>query len=506
LLSLHLSSAGQAVSPFAAVTARAHAADGTAASPNEQGTFSAHLALTLYDASGRVRSIEDGVTALLGAKLGEGDAAVVDVRDGDGDLSVTVRKDGTYAAVERGAGGVLRYDSRSTAAPSAALSALAQRAARAAGLASSAGTPVALGAAAPSVLGALGASASNDGVTVTITDAGGVSRYAARPDGTVSAARTAGEVALETVTVDGGAQIDAVRLADGSGTTTVRGGALGGTELTLTHDRSGTEHVAVTSGAGGSGLGAVAGSLAAVDAFGERITLGADAQGRTTAEIVDAAGTAFDLTAGASGTDASLNVALAVGGDTGTRHAELIEEATATTTTGSVAQESSAFVVGAHDAKDGSDARGTFRLGVDARIMSLTTANDGTAMTNDSAHLTAHADASGAIDVAGKAGAAAANGYRDLHGGGIASRLAYDAAGAASFDDAARQTLLAIDVDASGLEKTPLHPDDPTKLNSTTKDDASVTLDAFGRRRWGNRDAEIDVLHDKAHFSSSESA
>lgn len=504
MLSLHLDSAMRAASPFAAVTERAHAADGTAAAPHEQGTFSAHLDLKLYDAAGHVRSVTDGAASLVRAKLAEGDAAVIEVQDDRGEITVTVRKDGTYAAVQHGAGGALRYDSRTGAGGNAALSALAGRAEQIASVASSAGTATALANAAPAALDAVaGPGGSTTDLTVTITDADGVSRYAGRGDGVAFASRTTGDVALETASIDHGALVDAVRRADGSGTTTITGGALGGAELTLTRERDGAEHVAVTNG--GAGFGAAAAPLAAIDAFGDRITVRSDAQGRTTVDMVDAAGTAVTLRADQSGAAASLDVAVSVGGASGTERADVTEDATATTTTGSIARTGAALTAAAHDAKDGSADAGTLTFGIDQSIASLTTRANGITTTNDSAHLSAHAEASGSLDVAAKAGASAANGYRDLQGGGIAGAVEREATGAVSLRGAASRTILSLDAEADGQEKL-FENDDPAKLSSTTNDDASVRVDVMGHREFGMRHDEVARNRDHAYFSSSELA
>jgi hypothetical protein len=490
-------------SPFAAVTARAHAASGSGPAQQEaQGSFSAHLTLTLYGADGRTRNVQDGAAVLIGAQLGEGVAAVIEVQDAQGRaISVTLRKDGTFVAVEHAGGGTLRYDSRSGGAGSSALQGLADRAARIAGLAASSGTGAALAAGAQGALAAAaGPNGTTENVTVTITDEKGISRYAGGADGLVSAWRTTADVALETVTLDHGVQADALRRTDGSGSTTVTGGALGGTTFTLTHDRDGTEHLDVTSG-GGQGAGAGEAAVSAFDAFGERIAISADAQGRASVELTDAAGTAFALNGSLSGATASLSVNVGVGGKSGTHRAELTEDTTATTTTGSDAHATSTLIATAHDAKHGSVEDGSLALTVDASVVSAKTANAGIIETRSSATLGVHAQASGTVDVAGVAAARVDDGFRDEKGKqGVAAGSSSDAKGGVSLENAAAREIVALEVTALGDDLRSA----TSPQNSLTQDDGTITINAFGHRSGVMRHDGITRNQDHVHVSGQE--
>jgi hypothetical protein len=500
-LSLTMHRVSSDANPFAAVNARAQAAAGTrdAARPEAQGTFSAHLTVTLYGADGRARTLHDGPSSLLGATLGEGDASVIDVQDARGrDVTVVLRKDGTFSATENTGGGAVRYDSRDGLPAGGLLRELAQRAARIAGLASSAGTGVALAEAArDAVQDAAGPGESPKDVTVTITDGKGVSRYVGGNDGVVAASRTTSTIALQTVTIDRGVQTDAVRNRDGSGTTTVDGGALGGTRFVLTHDAGGTEEVDVTSG-GGSDLASGFAATAALDAFGDRITIGSDAQRRASIQLTDGAGTTFSLVADLSGTSASLGVALAVGTSTGTQRADLSEDATATTTTGSRAHATSALEASARDAEHD----GTLSFGIDASVASAShPLPDGVVETNATAVLGVRAQAAGTLDVAGAAGGRVEDGYLDDHGkAGVAGGVSRGARGAVGLHEASARDVLSIDVMAMGDDKrTPGKPE-----NSSTTDHATIAVDAFGHRASALRRDDINRVRNHAQFASSE--
>jgi hypothetical protein len=500
-LSLTLHRVATDASPFAALNARAHAAAGTnaAARAEPQGTFSAHLSITLYGADGRARTLQDGPSSLAGAALRETDAAVIDVQDAQGrDISVTLRKDGTFTAVEHAGGGAVSYDSRTGLPAGGPLLELGQRAARIAGLAASAGTGAALAEAAPdAVKGALAPGEAVKDAVVTISDEKGVSRYVGGDDGIVSASRTTATVALETVTIDRGVRTDAVRLRDGSGTTTVEGGALGGTRLVLTHEANGSEALDVTSG-GGSALPSGFASAAALDAFGDRLAIGSDAQHRASIQLTDGTGTTFSLVADLSGTSASLGVALAVGTSTGTRRADITEEATATTTTGSRAHATSSLEATARDA--GHD--GTVSVGVDASVSSAKQRlPDGTVETNASATLGVRAEAAGTVDVAGAAGGRVEDGYLDDHGkAGVAGGVSRDALGAVRLQEAGSRTIVSIDVMALGDDKR--KPDKPE--NSSTTDHATVAVNAFGHRASALRRDDIARNGNRSQFASSE--
>jgi hypothetical protein len=489
-------------SPFAAVTARAQAASGAGAPQQEaQGTFSAHLTLSLYGADGLVRHLQDGPSGLVGAKLGEGIAAVIDAQDAQGrDMTVSLRKDGTFVAVESAGSGTVRYDSRTGGAENALQQALANRAARIAGLANSSGSSTALETGAQGALAAASADGSTENVTVTITDATGVSRYAGGADGVVSAWRTTADVALETVTVDHGVQTDAVRLTDGSGSTKISGSALGGTTFVLTHDHNGIEHLDVTSG-GGDGATAGKAAVAAFDAFGEQIVIGADARGQTNVELTDASGTTFRLTGGLSGASASLSVDVAVGDTSGTRRAAITEDAAATSTTGSDAHATSSLVATAHDAKQGGVEDGKLTLAIDASVASSTSGASGIEETHGTAKLGVHAQAQGTLDVAGVASARVDDGFRDEKGNqGVAGGSSTSAKGGASFENTASREILAVEVSALGDDlRSPNSP-----KNSMTKDDGTITIDAFGHETGVLRHDDIFRVDNHVQIASQE--
>jgi hypothetical protein len=491
-------------SSFAGVTARAKAAAGGSPPQHEaQGAFSAHLTLTLYGADGVKRNVQDGAAALIGERLGEDVAAVIEGQDAHGrEISVTLRKDGTFVAVEQEGGGTVRYDSRAGGAGNATQLALANRAARIAGLATSSGTGAGLAAGAEGALAAAaGPNGGTENVTVTITDTKGVSRYAGGADGVVSAWRTTADVALETVTLDHGVRTDAVRSADGSGSTTVSGGALGGTTFVLTHDRDGTEHLDVTSG-GGHGGSTIEAAVSAFDAFGERIMIGADAAGQAFVELTDAAGTAFDLKGSLTGASASLSVNVGVGDSSGTKRAELTEDATATSSTGSDAHATSSYVATAHDAKKNAVAAdGTLAVTIDAGVVSSKTGHGGVEETLGTATLGVHAQAGGTLDVAGVAAARVDDGFRDdkakQH---IAAGSSSEAKGGVSFEGAASREIVAVEVSALGDDLR----SQSSPQNSTTKDDGTIRINAFGHRTGVMRHDDISRVENQVKVASQE--
>ncbi|MDB5042421.1 MAG: hypothetical protein JWN27_3147 [Candidatus Eremiobacteraeota bacterium] len=508
-ISLAFPIAASKASPFAAPAARTPAdAPGT---PPSQGAFSAHLTLSLYDEQGRARTIEDGPASLRGARLARDEAAVIQVQDPGGrDLTVTVRKDGTFAASSSTPGGTVRYDSRDGAPQDAATKALAARAAGLVSLAASAGTASGLSAAAAGVVASvqpvIGQDASAEGLVVTVSDAGGTSRYVGGAGGTVSASRTTADIALEAVTVDGGIVTDSVRKNDGSGTTTVDGGALAGTRFVVTRAANGVEAFDVTSGNGG-GVVSDSAALAAVDAFGERISILGGAGGVPKIALTDSAGTSVTFDAGQIGSDASLSVSVAVGGLTGTARASLTEDATATTVTGSSIRASSALVAG--EAKTGTgepDAgrSGTLMLRLDQQTFASSGVQNGIATTSADAGLQVHAQAAGSLTVAGTAAAAAGDGYIDPHGiQHVAGGVDRTASGSAALDRAAPRSIVDITVDARDKEQHAIA--DVKKQNAYTQDDALLSVEAFGHSAGAMRTDSIWQHDNHATFASSES-
>ncbi|MBV8370193.1 MAG: hypothetical protein JO036_14895 [Candidatus Eremiobacteraeota bacterium] len=495
----HLFSTPVNRSPFAALAERTHAASGAGAPQAAQGSFSAHLTLTLYGADGLVRNLQNGAASLTGAPLATDTAAVIEVQDAEGrEISVSVRKDGTFVAVEHAGGGIARYDSRAGSAENSAQHELANRAARIAGLAVSSGTGAALATGAQGALAAAaGGNGATENVSVTITDTNGVSRYAGGADGVVSAWRTTADVALESVTLDHGVQTDAVRRTDGSGSTKISGGALGGTMFVLTHDRDGAEHVDVTSG-GGQGASAGEAAVAAFDAFGERITIGAGSQGDTTVELTDAAGTSFELTGSLSGASASLSVNVGVGDTSGTRRAELTEDATAISATGSDARATTSLVATARDAKHAGIEDGTLALTVDASVVSAK-GNSGVEETRSTATLGVHARAGGTLDVAGVAAARVDDGFRDENGKQhLVAGSSTDAEGGVSFEHAVPREIVAVEVDALGDDLRSRG----APQTSTTNDDGMIAIDAFGHRTSAMRHDDISRIADHVTVAS----
>ena len=489
-------------SAFAALTGRTHAASGAGAPQDAQGSFSAHLTLTLYGADGLVRNVQDGAASLTGAPLAKDIAAVIEAQDAEGrEISVSVRKDGTFVAVEHAGGGIARYDSRAGSAENSAQRELANRAARIAGLAVSSGTGAALATGAQGALAAAaGGNGATENVSVTITDTNGVSRYAGGADGVVSAWRTTADVALETVTLDHGVQTDAVRRTDGSGSTKISGGALGGTTFVLTHDRDGAEHVDVTSG-GGEGASAGEAAIAAFDAFGERITIGAGAQGDTTVELTDAAGTSFELTGSLSGASASLSVNVSVGDTSGTRRAELTEDATAISSTGSDARATTSLIATAHDAKHAGIEDGTLALTIDASVVSSKTNSSGIDETRSTATLGVHARAGGTLDVAGVTAAGVDDGFRDENGKQhLVAGSSRDAKGGVSLQDAAPREIVSVEISAFGDDRRSQN----APQSSTTKDDGMIAIDAFGHRAGMMRRDDISRIDNHVEVASNE--
>jgi hypothetical protein len=507
-LALSFPSASSKTSPFAVPPARTPA-DAPAAHAS-QGAFSAHLTLSLYDEQGRARTIDDGAPSLRGASLAHDQAAVIEVQDpAGGDLTVTVRKDGTYAASSRTSGGAALYDSRDGAPQDAAAKALAARAAALVSLAANAGTTSALPGAAAGVVASvrpvIGTDASADGLVVNVTDAGGTSRYVGGADGTVSASRTTADVALEVVRIDAGVVTDSVRKNDGTGNTTVEGGALGGTRFVVTRAANGAEAFDVTSGSGGAGLTGGA-AIAAVDAFGERISILGGAGGAPKIELTDSAGTNVTFDAGQTGSDAALSVSVAVGGLSGTARASLTEDATATTVTGSSIRASSALVAG--EAKTGTgqpDAgrSGTLVLRLDEQTFASSGVQNGIATTSADAALKVHAQAAGSLTVAGTA-AAAEDGYIDPQAiQRVAGGVNRTVSGSAALDRAAPRSIVDITVDARDKEEHALA--DDKKRNSFTQDDALLSVEAFGHSAGAVRTDKIRQHDNTAKFASSES-
>ncbi|MBV8749869.1 MAG: hypothetical protein JO103_09160 [Candidatus Eremiobacteraeota bacterium] len=484
----------------------ASSASAAAAQTGSQGSFAAHLSLTLYDANGVARRVEDDLTALRGAKLGKDESSVIEVQDGAGrDTTVRIRKDGSYAVLEYRLGTTLRYDSRSGAPADPATAALAARAERLAGLAVAGGTATVLTSAAPSVVaGALDRGESAQGVIVEVTDVKGVSRYVGGANGVVYGSRSAGAIALESVTVDGGVVTDSVRGVDGAGTTTVGGGALGGTTLALSRDVHGTESVAVSS-SGTSADASSAVATAAVDAFGDSVTIGRDQHGDATIALVDGAGTAFTFDGAVSGTTAALTTSLAVGGASGTALVALADDVTASTTTGSTVQASNALdAVGTNK-----DAGGTLSLALDAQIASSVDVSDATKKTLAQATVGIHASAQGTLAVLGSAQGLVEDGYRD---GNDAVRFAAGSSRAASggtvLDDANATQIVALTASTVDKDVRSVVPPDPKKHDggsSTTTDDATLSVEAFGHGASAWRHDVISVDKGHPHLALSDS-
>ena len=98
-LALHLRTDASAAQPLGAAAARGgngltSSTSASAASPVAgQGTFTAQVAVTLYDAHGDVRQLADAPASITGATLTGDETAVIDVQGvaGDGsDLTVTL--------------------------------------------------------------------------------------------------------------------------------------------------------------------------------------------------------------------------------------------------------------------------------------------------------------------------------------------------------------------------------------------------------------------------------
>lgn len=251
-----------------------------------EGTFTAQIALTLYDGTGTIRDLSDAPSSITGATLTGDATAVIQVQGLEGSSStvtVTVRQDGTYAAVEHINGATITYDSRNGAPSGSVEQGLANLAGTIAGLAGAGGSDTGLASAAPTALSSL--------------------------------------------------------VAPG-GTTTVDGDDLDGTTFTVQRTADGVETASVTSTGGGYDADAVSpAAFDATDAFGDTVSVKGGAQGAIAISLTDELGNTFGFNDGADGAQASLTAAVTVGGYSQTAKAEIVAQDEVTLTTGSIARD-----------------------------------------------------------------------------------------------------------------------------------------------------------------------
>jgi len=506
-VTLHLHAT--ATQPLASAAARgldakSPAGDGSA---TPQGTFTAQIAVTLYDGNGAPRSLTEGPAPITGAKLTGDDVAILEVQGLNGsnsDLTVTLRADDTYLAVEHRDGQTITYDSRNGPASLAQVP-LATLAGQVVGLAGAAGSDTKLASAAPAALSQLVApGGSIEGLTVTVTDAKGVSRYVGGADGVVSALRTGGDVALESVTVDDGVTTDSVRLLDGSGTTTVDGAALNGTVFTFSRDAQGEEIARVTSD-GGALSDATPAAASAVDAFGDTLTIGTGAQGAVNIAVRDGFGNSFTFSEGGAGTSASLTAGISVGGSTNIAKADVVADESATLTTGSIASAATSLEADGTSAKND----GTLNVALDDTVSSAQTSSAGNEQskapqqnatsTLASAQVGIHATASGTLDVLGAAQAGVLDGAQSDTGDLLEGGASQEGKGAETLVDGASRTI----VDASiETQATDVRNAAEAPKNSATSDFGDVSVTAFGHTSSALSDEEIDREDDVLYTTS----
>jgi len=490
--------------PLGAAVARGLGSSKTtsADSPLGQGTFTAQVALTLYDGSGAIRALSDVPSPITGAALTGDATAVIQVQGLEGcssTVTVTLRQDGTYAAVEHINGATITYDSRNSAPTSSVEQGLANLAGKIAGLAGAAGSDTGLASAAPTALSSLVAPGqSTEGLEVTVTDAKGVSRYVGGAGGEIYAYRSGGDVALETVTIDDGVTTDSVRLVDNSGTTTIDGDDLDGTTFALERTADGTETASVTSTGGAYDADAVTpAAFSATDAFGDTVDVKGAAQGALAIAITDEFGNTFTFNNGTDGLQAGLTAAVTVGGYSGTAKANVVAQDEATLKTGSIARAATALEADGTSGK----ADGTLSITLADDVVSTTAVDPVTLLqhTTASAGVSIKATAAGTLDVLGGAQGAVANGAQSDKGDLIEGGNAQSGEGAEVLEDGASRTIVNIDVQAEGYdERSPAEP-----KYSTTSDFGQVSVTAFGRQSDGFTSQEIDRIDDVVYVTSA---
>jgi hypothetical protein len=416
----------------------------------------------------------------------------------DSTVIVTVREDGTYLAVEHINGATISYDSRNGAPSGSVEQGLANLAGKIAGLAGAAGSDAALASAAPTALTSLVApGVSTAGLEVAVTDGKGVSRYVGGAGGEIYAYRTGGDVALETVTIDSGVTADSVRLVDGSGTTTVDGNDLDGTTFTLQRSAAGVETASVTSTGGAYNADAVTPvAFAAIDAFGDTVSVKGGAQGALAISLTDEFGDTFGFSGGVDGSQASLTAAVTVGGYSQTVKAEVVAQDEATLTTGSIARAATALEADGTSGK----ADGTVNIALQDDVSSASTVNQQTEIeqTAASAGVSIKATASGTLDVLGGAQGSILDGAQTDQGDLIDGRASQAGEGAEILDGGAPRTIVNLNVQAQGEDVRNI----TQPKTSSTNDDGEISLTAFGHETDTFTSEEIDRVDDHVYVTN----
>lgn len=299
---------------------------------------------------------------------------------------------------------------------------------------------------------------STAGLEVAVTDGKGVSRYVGGAGGEIYAYRTGGDVALETVTIDRGVTADSVRLVDGSGTTTVDGNDLDGTTFTLQRSAAGVETASVTSTGGAYNADAVTpAAFAAIDAFGDTVSVKGGAQGALAISLTDEFGDTFGFSGGVDGSQASLTAAVTVGGYSQTVKAEVVAQDEATLTTGSIARAATALEA------------------------------DGTS-----------GKADGTLDVLGGAQGSILDGAQTDQGDLIDGRASQAGEGAEMLDGGAPRTIVNLNVQAQGEDVRNI----TQPKTSSTNDDGEISLTAFGHETDTFTSEEIDRVDDHVYVTN----
>jgi hypothetical protein len=336
---------------------------------------------------------------------------------------------------------------------------------------------------------------SPQGVTVTITDAQGVSRYVGGSGGVIYAYRTAGKIALETVSIDGGVTSDSVRLQDGSGTTTIDGSAIDGTVFQLTRSSDGVETAEISSDDGDFNDSSAPANLSASDAFGDTVSVVGHRDGAPTITMTDPFGDTFTYATN-DGNDGTLTAGITVGGASGTAKADVVAQETATLTTGSIARAATALEADRTSTKAGGKL--DVALGDTVDSDATTDPLDGLTTTAAQAELSITGTASGTLDVLGGAQGSVLDGAEAENGDELGGGNAEQGEGARVFEGASPHTIVNVSVQAQATDqRTPTSPKD-----SATSDLGEISVSAFGRTSFGTADEEIDRADDQVYTST----
>ena len=219
--------------------------------------------------------------------------------------------------------------------------------------------------------------------------------------------------------------------------------------------------------------------MSAFDAFGEQIVIGSDAQGQANVELTDAAGTTFDLKGSMTGATASLSVNVGVGDTSGTKRAELTEDATATSTTGS---ERARDELAGRDRTRREERRQPGRhAGAHDRCERRVVADEPCRHRRNARHRHARRARASGRDARRRRRHRRPRRRRLPRREGQTERRAAssrEAKGGVSLDSAASREIIAVQVSALGDDlRSPSSPQ-----NSMTKDDGTITIKAFGHR------------------------